>query len=233
MSRARAVLFCLWIVPVAGVLRAQQEVAANGPAKDTRASVTFQLDRPGIHIPRYSFEVHEDGTVLYHAEEVVAAAPNEPVETRPIDRRLQITHTTVDTIFKTARALDHFNLTCESTAKNIAKTGNKTLSYKGGDGTGQCTYNFSENKGVESLTELFQSLAYTQDEGRKLDFLHRFDRLGLDEETIALADAVANHSAIEIGTISASLQSLVDDTAVMQRVRQRAMTLLEQAKQAE
>ena len=218
--------------PAAGNIAASNTTAGNTAVANT-PTVTFQFDRPGLHIPRYSFEVHEDGTALYHADEVIAAPANGPVETRPIDRRLTLTHTTVGTIFKTARALDHFNLTCESTIKNIAKTGNKTLLYKAADGTGQCSYNFSENKDVQLVTDLFQSIAYTLDEGRRLDFLHRFDRLGLDAETMELVEAVKDHRAIEIGVISASLQSLVDDTAIMQRVRQRAQTLLEQAKQAE
>ena len=216
----------LTLAPVA--LPAQQPAASATPA-----TVTFQFDRPGLHVPKYSFQIHEDGTADYHAEEVIAAPPNGPVETRPIDHRLTITHSTTNTIFKTARALDHFNLTCESTAKNIAKTGNKTLIYKAADGTGQCTYNYSENKDVQVLTDLFQGLAYTLDEGRKLDFLHRFDRLGLDAETTNLVNALASHTAIEIGTIAPSLQSLVDDPAIMQRVRQRAAALLTQAKQAE
>ena len=228
MKPIKTALFCLSLALPSAALAAQAPSTYATPA-----TVTFQFDRPGLHIPKYSFQLHEDGTVDYHAEEVIAAPPNGPVETKPIDHRLTITHSTANTVFKTARALDHFNLTCESTAKNIAKTGNKTLIYKAADGTGQCTYNYSENKDVQLLTDIFQSLAYTQDEGRKLDFLHRFDRLGLDAETTELVQALKDHRAIEIGTISASLQSLVDDTAVMLRVRQRAATLLEQAKQAE
>ena len=228
MTHLKAAILCLSLTLAPTALPAQQSAASATPA-----TVTFQFDRPGLHVPRYSFEIHEDGTAIYHAEEVIAAPPNGPVETKPIDRRLTITHTTVDTIFKTARSLNHFNLTCESTAKNIAKTGNKTLIYKAADGTGQCTYNYSENKDVQVLTDLFQSLEFTLDEGRKLDFLHRFDRLGLDAETSTLVKAVADHRAIEIGTITASLQSIADDTAIMQRVRQRVATLLEQAKQAE
>jgi hypothetical protein len=225
MTYLKAAILCLSLILAPTALQSQQ------PA--TPATFTFQFDRPGLQVPRYSFEVHEDGTAIYHAEEVISTQPNAPVETKPIDRRLTITHTTVDTIFKTARALDHFNITCESTAKNVAKTGNKTLIYKAADGTGQCTYNYSENKDVQLLSNLFQSLAYTLDEGRRLDFLHRFDRLGLDAETSNLVKAVADHRAIEIGTISASLQSIADDIAIMQRVRQRVATLLEQAKQAE
>ncbi len=61
--------------------------------------------------------------------------------------------------------------------------GRKTLRYSGPDGEGSCVYNFSENKNVVELTDLFQGIVRTLEVGRKLDFDHRFDRLGLDEET--------------------------------------------------
>ncbi len=40
----------------------------------------------------------------------------------------------------------YFNIECASKAKNIADTGKKTLSYTGADGSGSCTYNYSDNK---------------------------------------------------------------------------------------
>ena len=47
---------------------------------------------------------------------------------------------------------------------------------------GSCVYNYSDNKNVALLTDTFLGIAFTLDEGRKLDFLHRYDRLGLDAE---------------------------------------------------
>ncbi len=132
-------------------------------------------------------------------------------------------------IFKTARSLNHFNMTCASKAKNIADTGNKTLSYSGPDGRGACTYNFSENKGVMVLTDMFEAIAFTMDTGRRLEFLHRYDRLGLDAEMETLTHEVEQKRALELGTISDTLTSLASDDSVLQRVRIRAEKLLELA----
>jgi hypothetical protein len=90
-----------------------------------------------------------------------------------------------------------------------------------------CVYNYSENKIVQSLTDIFLGIASTLDEGRKLEFLHRYDRLGLDAEINSFADEVKEGRAIELGTISPTLAAIADDTAVIQRVRLRAAKMLE------
>ena len=100
---------------------------------------------------------------------------------------MTLTSATAEKIFKTARRSIASTSSVRTKAKNIADTGKKTLSYTGPDGHGSCTYNYSENKSVTQLTEMFlRRLPYTMDEGRKLEFLHRYDRLGLDAEMITL-----------------------------------------------
>jgi hypothetical protein len=66
------------------------------------------------------------------------------------------------------------------------------------------------------------------DEGRKLDYLHRYDRLGLDAELASFAHEVAESRALELGTIAETLRSLAEDTDLMQRVQTRARALLSQ-----
>src|SRR5205823_7571283 len=111
-----------------------------------------------------------------------------------------------------------------SKAKNIADTGKKTLTYTGPDGSGSCTYNYSENKTIDMLTNTFLAIAYTLDEGRRLEFLHRYDRLGLDAEMSLLLQEVGAGRALELGTIAPALAAIVDDTAVIQRVRSEEHT---------
>jgi hypothetical protein len=148
---------------------------------------------------------------------------------KQIDRTLNLTPVTVAKIFKAARELKHFDMDCASKAKNIANTGEKTLSYAGADGKGSCVYNYSEDKQVRMLTSDFLAIAETLDEGRRLTYLHRYDRLGLDAETIALEQAAAAGRATEFGTIAPVLSSIASDPAVMERVRLRVAKLLERA----
>ncbi len=215
-----------------GVCAAQTvAMAANAP-KSAKPEISFQFERPGLSIPRFTLLIREDGTGTYKADEAPVSgggAALQPTTGKQIDRAITLSQSTVMNLFKTARSLDYFNVECASKAKNIADTGKKTLTYSGSDGHGSCTYNYSENKSVTSLTETLQAIAFTLDEGRRLDYLHRYDRLGLDAEMEALTHEHEMKRALELGTIAPTLTSLANDDALMQRVRMRAVKLLDQA----
>jgi hypothetical protein len=208
--------------------------SANTPtttAAKTQAEVSFQFERTGLAVPRYTLRLREDGMGNYQADqaEIPATATSMRGQAaQHIDRPINLSQATVAKVFKAARALNYFNVECESKAKNIANTGKKTLSYTGADNSGSCTYNYSENKTVDTLTDIFFGIASTLDEGRRLEFLHRYDRLGLDAEMISFAQEVDAGRALELGTISPTLASIADDTALIQRVRLKAQKMLEQ-----
>jgi hypothetical protein len=227
---ARVVLgVALIVCPISGFAQTA-ESPTTAPAK-TQAEVSFQFDRTGLPVPRFTLRLREDGTGSYQADQTQIAATSTSVRgqaAQHIDRPINLSHWTVAKIFKEARTLNHFNIECASKAKNIADTGKKTLSYTGADGSGSCTYNYSENKTVDTLTNTFLSIAYTLDEGRRLDFLHRYDRLGLDAEMISFAQELEAGRALELGTISPALAAIADDTALIQRVRLKAQKMLEQ-----
>ena len=212
-----------------------QPVAPTEPPAVLQGQVSFQFERVGLPVPRYTLEVHEDGTGRYEADEAPAAANWSSSSVRyvggkHVDRTIALSPATVAKIFKQARSLDYFNIACASKAKNIADTGKKTLSYVGTDGKGSCVYNFSENKNVTALADMFLAIAFTMDEGRRLEFFHRYDRLGLDSEMSALTHEVEEGRALELGTIAPTLESIERDTALIQRVRLQAGKLLEQSK---
>ena len=129
-------------------------------------------------------------------------------------------------IFALAGELDHFNIACASKAKNVADTGTKTLTYIAPGTTHSCTFNYTENKNVSALTDLFLAIAETMDEGRAMDHLHRYDRLGLDAELECFSREVADGHAIELQTIAPALRSIAQDADLMQRVRTQARALL-------
>jgi hypothetical protein len=212
---------------------AGQTVAPTADSsKLMQPEVSFQFERPGLAVPRFTLSVREDGTGTYKADEAPVSGGNvalQPTTGKHIDRTISLSQSTAASIFRMARSLDRFNVECASKAKNIADTGKKTLSYSGADGRGSCTYNYSENKSVASLTEIFQAIAFTLDEGRRLEYLHRYDRLGLDAEMETLIHEHDQKRALELGTISTTLTSLANDDALMQRVRTRAVKLLDLA----
>ncbi|WP_348269383.1 hypothetical protein P8936_10745 [Edaphobacter paludis] len=213
-----------------GIALAAQSGGPNVAAKP--AEVSFQFERVGLPVPRFTLRVEEDGSGSYQAEEIEGAADGRSLQyasAKHIDRTLNLTSSTVGTIFKAARELNRFDMDCAANAKKVADTGKKTLSYKGTDGSGSCTYNYSNNKDVEKLTTTFIGIALTLDEGRRLAFLHQYDRLGLDAEmTIFERETAAGH-ALELNTIAPVLTAIAGDNAVMERVRLEAANLLKLA----
>ncbi len=223
------------VILTAQVAAGQSVSPPTEPLTGTQGEVSFQFDRVGLAVPRYTVEIREDGTGRYQADEAEASSNQSSatvkyVGGKHIDRPMTVSSATTAKIFKMARSLDKFNIACASKAKNIADTGKKTLSYAGADGRGSCVYNYSENKNVSALTDMFMAIAFTMDEGRRLEFFHRYDRLGLDAEMATLAHEMEAGRAMELGTIAPTLGAIADDTALMQRVRLRAAKMLEQSK---
>jgi hypothetical protein len=237
MRAATRVVLATVVVLGAAITYAPAETAVQtaAPAPDApstkQAEVSFQFDRTGLPVPHFTLRVWEDGTGRYQADQAEMPATATSMRgqaAQHIDRPINLTRGTVTKIFKAARASNYFNIECASKAKNIADTGKKTLSYTASDGAGSCTYNYSEIKTIDTMTNTFLALAYTLDEGRRLEFLHRYDRLGLDSEMITLSQEAEAGRALELGTIAPTLAAIADDTALIQRVRLRAQKMLEQ-----
>ena len=60
-------------------------------------------------------------------------------------------------------------------------------------------------------------------------YLHRFDKLGLEDELKGMEDAAESHNLAELQIIAPTLESIADDTTVLNIARQRAKRLLAKA----
>lgn len=215
--RSHCVAPALLLLALSAPLAAQQPTA---PPYSPKAEVHFDFERPGLSVPKFGLNINEDGTGIYTAEDVSSPTPQK------IHREFLLTEATTKKLLSLARAANLSAEACGTKARNIANTGKKTITLISSGATTSCTYNYSDNKEVETLTDTFLAIAETLDMGRRLDFLHRFDRLGLNDAMASLDQEVSEGHALEVGTIAASLRSIVEDTEVMQRVRARAAAIL-------
>jgi len=199
-------------------------LAAQTSDKGT-ATIIYHFERPVLPVPVYTLTVHEDGTGTYKA----TYAATEGRASGQIDTPITLTAATTAKLFQLVRGTDHFRSKCESKAKNIADSGTKTIDYTGPDGHASCTYNYTENKAVEAVTEAFAGIETTLEMGQQLEFKHRYDRLGLDAVMTSLVAQVKDKSAIEVQTIAPVLQSIAGDMQVIERVRVAAGRLLQVA----
>jgi hypothetical protein len=206
-------------------LRAQRPSESES---ETAAEVSFAFERTGLPVPRFTLSVDRNGLGTYTGEQaqtVVRGVPAQPA-TLTFEQKFALSSQTTRRIFALAEDLDHFNIACASKAKNVADTGTKTLTYAAPGTMHSCTFNYTENKNVSALTDLFLAIAGTMDEGRALDHLHRYDRLGLDAELQSFSREVAEGHAVELGTIASTLRAIAEDADLMQRVRTQARALL-------
>jgi hypothetical protein len=210
--------------------RAQAVPSADGglPAKNG-AQVGFQYENPQLQPAQYIFMIAEDGSGHFHSEPG-KTPPKDSASYHPLadalDRPVQLSAPVVGQIFSTARSQKFFATPCEDQKNKVAFEGIKRLSYNGPDGHGSCSYNWSKFAPIQKLTDIFESIAFTLEEGRRLEVERKHDRLALDAELGDLLDAAKNGRAIELQNIKPILQEIIDDDSLLARARSRAQKLL-------
>lgn len=195
----------------------------------TQAQIRFTYENPRLQPPKYVVTVAEDGNGHFKSE---AGGPTDgqSMTSEPQDQPIHISRSLRESMFATARKHKLFAISCDDGGKNIAFQGNKTLEYDGPEGKGSCMYNWSKNAQIDKLSDQFESIAATLDEGGKLQRQYEHGRLSLDAEIQVLDQMVQDGRAIEIENIAPILQTLAGDDAVLQRVQRHARALLQGAK---
>jgi hypothetical protein len=117
----------------------------------------------------------------------------------------------------------------DSGHKNIANTGAKTLAYKDASHNSQVTYNYSSLQPVEQLTSIFQNLSATMEFGRRLVYLHKYEKLALDDELKRMEDMQKESALADVQAIAPVLKDIANDSSVMNVSRARALRLLSTA----
>jgi hypothetical protein len=191
--------------------------------------IRFTYENPKLQPPRYVLTVQEDGTGHFQSDAGGPPGDNDTMPAEAQDRPIHISKSLRESMFSVARKNKLFAINCEDGGKNIAFQGKKTLAYEGSEGQGSCTYNWSKNAQINKLTDQFESMATTLEEGSRLARQYEHGRLTLDAEIETLEQMVHEGRAIEVENIAPILQKLATDEAVLQRVQRRARALMQAA----
>lgn len=193
------------------------------PSTSDSAQVKFLFDwnqgRPWLS---YSILVRSDGKAHFDGD----PNPSESGVSDPFQQDFILSSANQQKIFDLARRVNYFRGNFDFQKSKIAQTGQKTLAYQSADAHGSATYNWSENKDIQELTRLFQSIATTLDYGCKLAFQYRFDKLGMDKRIRELEQLQAEGNVEELGAIEPILRKIADDPNLMHISRQSAKHLL-------
>lgn len=196
------------------------------PALAADATIQVDFSDPGLSPSQWTLILHPDGSGHFRSQMGQAHGDGwKQIDTPGVDRDIQVGRQFAAHVFNVAQQKRWFNEPCESHLK-VAFEGWKTLAYSGPEGQGSCTFNYSKDREIESLSESLVAVAQTILEGARLELLLQHDRLGLDSETEFLADAFESGRAQQICTIREILERLAQDETVLERVRKRARDLL-------
>lgn len=200
--------------------------AAQSAGAQTPAVVQVEFTHPEMTPAHWVLRFEVDGSGHFRAERGSAALSNPRTLTiGDVDREIQLNPAFAATVMEAARRHKFFQEACES-GRKLAFTGTKKLSYNGPEGTGSCSFNYSNDKEIQALGDNLLAVAETLLTGARLEQLVQYDRLGLDAEMENLESAAKEGRARQLGAIRATLTRLANDESLMERVRRRARGLL-------
>lgn len=133
-------------------------------------------------------------------------------------------------IFQLAEKANYFHGDFDFRKHAMANTGRKTLTYADVQRHFQTVYNYSDNKAIQEITAIFQNISTTMEHGRRLAFMQKYDKLGLDAEMKATENDARNHQLAEIQAIAPVLQNVANDPTVLNIARQSARRVLKMAR---
>jgi hypothetical protein len=206
----------LWLLAIFFCFHAQ----AQDPSVP---SITFTYDFPGTEPDHYLISIAADGHASYDSDGKISAQSE---TSEPFRLEFTLSAATRTLIFDLAKRTHYFEGNLDSGRKNIASTGAKTLAYRDSEKNTQSTYNYSPNPAVMELTGLFQNLSTTLEFGRRLQYMHRYQKLALDAELKRMEDMSKEKQLAELAAVAPILQEIVNDTSLVNVVRARAQRLL-------
>jgi hypothetical protein len=199
---------------------------ASAQSQQPASTVTFNCDFPGSDPAHYGISVSSDGHASYISDGKLTP---DAESSEPFTFDFTVPPATLSQILELTKKAHYFDGEIDSKKKNIASTGDKTLTYKDAQRSTSATYNYSLIPAVQELTTVFQNLSSTLEFGRRIEYDHHYQKLALDEELKRMDDASSRGGLGDVAVIAPILKKVVDDPSVVNGARARAQRLLERA----
>jgi hypothetical protein len=218
--------FVMLVVLAVALISSQAAAQAEKPDQASATpSITFERIWEDFTPQSVTITVFANGAAKYSSR-----TPGKNDDTDEYHTEFTMSRDRCDKLFRYAREADYFQGDFTFKKHAVASTGKKTLTYVDASRHFNTTYDYSEHKAIQEITTIFMGISNTIEHGRKLQFLRRFDKLGLEAELKAMEDAAESHSLVEIQLIAPTLESIAEDHAILNIARQRAHRLLAKAK---
>jgi len=197
-----------------------------GYGQQPSATLSFTLDFPGANPSHYEIVIASDGHGSY-ASNGMLDEKSDPADPAPL--QFLVSENIRTQAFDLAKRAHYFTGKIDSGHKNIANTGAKILAYKDANHNSEATYNYSLLQPVEQLTSIFQNLSTTMEFGRRLAYLHKYQKLALDNQLKRMEEIQRENGLADVGAIAPVLKDIANDSSVVNVSRARALRLLASA----
>jgi hypothetical protein len=188
--------------------------AAEQPAPASLPTVTFTKEFPGSNPDYYSIALRQDGSAFYRT------APDE----KPT--AFQVSENSAAEVFALAEKLHHFHETVLESKRKVANMGKKTFLYENGQDRGEVSYNHTEDADALALADLFERLANTEQHRDRIEYLRRFDRLGMVKELLQLEIDLDQGRLLEPGLLLPLLEKVQTDQELVNVAHERAAGII-------
>jgi hypothetical protein len=223
----RAIVILLWLLVPGVILLVGQTPPAQSVDQNSSAgpSITFVRVWDDFTPQSVTMTVSANGATKYGSSNPKKAGDDVD------DYQTEFTMSPArrEKLFRYAREANYFDGDFSFIKHPVASTGKKTLTYSDPIRHFNTTFDYSENKAVAEITNILLGISNTIEHGRKLVFLRRFDKLGLEDELKAMESAAEGHNLAELQIIASTLESIAGDRTVLNIARQRAQKLLAKA----
>jgi hypothetical protein len=213
--------YCLILL---AVLALQAQNTQRNPAENpTFPTISYDRLWEAYTPQNVDITVLSTGTAKYLSRNPLKAP--DAKETNP-DYTLEFTLSARnrEKLFHDAKAAGYFHGDFSFKKHAVASTGKKTLTYADQSRHFETGYDYSDNATIQEITSLFEGISATIEHGRKLQYLRRFDKLGLEDELKGMENEGNNLAELQI--IAPTLESIAKDPAILNIARQRAKRLL-------
>jgi hypothetical protein len=211
----RSIVFLLPLLSLAGLAQVRP---ADVP------TVGFSCDFPGSDPAHYAISVSSDGHGNYTSNGKLS---RDSEADQSFNLEFTAPQPTLTRIFDLAQKAHYFEGNIDTKRKNIASTGEKTLSYADAKRNTSAGYNYSTVPAVQELTTIFQNLSSMLEFGRRLEFDLRYQKLAIDEELERMQETPSAPG--DVAVIAPTLAKIVSDPSVLNGARARAQRMLQSA----
>ena len=148
----------------------------------------------------------------------------------PDPKPFEVSSTVTTKMFELAAELDHFRNASLDVKRRIANLGQKTFGYKRGSEAYETAFNYTTNRTATQLMNLFEGLGRQQEHLALLERRVRYDRLGLNEALLKVEIDLNRKILPEPERLLPVLETISNDSRVIEMARQRARALVERVR---